>query len=40
MVGGDPSAGKSPALDAVLDPIKIIDDGFAADYRNERQKWV
>lgn len=36
---GDPSAGKSPALDAVLDPIKEIDAQLSRNYQAERAKW-
>lgn len=31
MMVGEPSAGKSPAQDAILDPIKTIDDAFASE---------
>jgi uncharacterized protein DUF3987 len=36
---GDPSAGKSPALDAVLDPVKVIEGEMADTYKAARQKW-
>ncbi len=36
MLVGDPSAGKSPALDAVLDPLKEIERGLSEDYRRAR----
>lgn len=36
---GDPSSGKSPALDAVLDPIKEIDAQLSRDYQAERAEW-
>ncbi|MEW2914992.1 YfjI family protein [Leisingera sp. JC11] len=39
MLVGDPSSMKSPAQDAVLDPIKTIDDALAESYREERQEW-
>lgn len=40
MLVGDPSSGKSPALDAVLDPVKQIDKALSADYIAERDEWV
>ncbi len=39
MLVGDPSAGKSPALDAVLDPVKEIERELAEAYRKERNEW-
>ena len=39
MLIGDPSAGKSPALDAVLDPVKEIDGELSREYVNERSDW-
>jgi len=39
MLVGDPSSGKSPALDAILDPVKEIDTEFTRDYQNERKEW-
>ncbi|WP_299970198.1 YfjI family protein [uncultured Roseobacter sp.] len=39
MLVGDPSSGKSPALDAVLDPIREIDNALGAQYQTERQEW-
>ena len=39
MLIGEPSSGKSPALDAVLDPIKKIDAEFTREYRNEHDAW-
>ncbi|WP_321363162.1 YfjI family protein [uncultured Celeribacter sp.] len=36
---GDPSAGKSPALDAILDPVKEIEQGMSEDYRQARRDW-
>lgn len=39
MLVGDPSAGKSPALDAVLDPIKEIERGLSEDYKARRKDW-
>ncbi len=39
MLVGDPSAGKSPALDAVLDPIKEIDAELSRDFQKERTEW-
>ena len=32
MPVGDPSSGKSPALDAVLDPVREIERELAEDY--------
>ncbi len=39
MLVGEPSSGKSPALDAVLDPIKEIDRDLARDFRADRLAW-
>lgn len=39
MAIGDPSSGKSPALDAVLDPVREIEKGYAESYKAERQEW-
>ena len=39
MLVGDPSAGKSPALDAVLDPVKEIERDLAEEYRRARSDW-
>lgn len=39
MLVGDPSSGKSPALDAVLDPLREIENAMNADYFLERAKW-
>lgn len=39
MLIGDPSSGKSPALDAVLDPIKEIERAYAEAYESERLQW-
>jgi len=39
MLVGDPSSGKSPALDAILDPIKAIDNDLSDQYRIARQEW-
>lgn len=39
MLVGDPSAGKSPALDAVLDPIKVIERALSDDYKALRREW-
>lgn len=40
MLIGDPSAGKSPALDAILDPVKQIDNDLSAEYLTARKKWA
>jgi hypothetical protein len=37
---GDPSSGKSPALDAILDPVKQIDNALSLEYRADRKKWA
>lgn len=39
MLVGDPSAGKSPALDAVLDPVKEIERDLSDEYRRKRDEW-
>jgi len=39
MLIGEPSSGKSPALDAVLDPIKKIDAEFGREFRKEHKTW-
>lgn len=39
MCVGDPSSGKSPALDAVLDPIKEIERSLANEYKARRSEW-
>jgi putative DNA primase/helicase len=39
MLVGDPSAGKSPALDAVLDPIKEIERDLSEEYKARRKDW-
>lgn len=39
MLVGEPSAGKSPALDAVLDPVKEIERELAEIHRKARQDW-
>jgi len=39
MLIGDPSSGKSPALDAVLDPLKEIDSKLTRQYKEERAAW-
>ncbi len=40
MLIGDPSSGKSPALDAILDPVKRIDNALSAEYSANRQDWA
>ncbi|MEI4264241.1 YfjI family protein [Roseovarius sp. D0-M9] len=40
MLVGDPSSGKSPALDAILDPVKQIDNALSAEYATNRQEWA
>ncbi|MEW9919355.1 DUF3987 domain-containing protein [Marimonas sp. MJW-29] len=37
---GDPSSGKSPGQDAVLDPIKEIDKQLSAEYVGARDNWA
>ncbi|MBO9432570.1 DUF3987 domain-containing protein [Ruegeria sp. R13_0] len=39
MLVGDPSAGKSPALDSVLDPVKEIERILSEEYRRARDEW-
>ncbi|MDO6588537.1 DUF3987 domain-containing protein, partial [Salipiger sp. 1_MG-2023] len=39
MLVGDPSAGKSPALDAVADPVKDIERALSQEYQSARQAW-
>lgn len=39
MLIGNPSAGKSPALDAVIDAIKEIERDLSEDYLAARKKW-
>lgn len=39
MLVGEPSSGKSPALDAVLDPVKQIDNALSAEYMQNRREW-
>lgn len=39
MLVGDPSAGKSPALDAVMDPIKEIERRLSEEYKQARREW-
>ncbi len=39
MLVGDPSAGKSPALDAVMDPVKEIERDLSEAYKAERKDW-
>lgn len=39
MLVGDPSAGKSPSLDAVLDPIKEIEQALSETYKASRKEW-
>ena len=39
MCVGDPSSGKSPALDAVLDPVKEIERELSEDYQTRRAEW-
>ena len=39
MPVGDPSSGKSPALDAVLDPVREIERDLAEDYKSARADW-
>ncbi|MEP6019259.1 MAG: DUF3987 domain-containing protein [Paracoccaceae bacterium] len=40
MLVGNPSSGKSPALDAILDPIKEIDSALSEQYIKDRQEWA
>ena len=39
MAIGEPSSGKSPALDAVLDPVRDIERAYAESYKAERDEW-
>ena len=39
MLVGDPSSGKSPALDAVLDPLKDIDAALSRQFEQDRAEW-
>ncbi|MBU2962098.1 DUF3987 domain-containing protein [Citreicella sp. C3M06] len=39
MLVGDPSAGKSPALDAVADPVKDIERALSQQYQSAWQTW-
>lgn len=39
MLVGDPSAGKSPALDAVLDPVKEIEKELSEAYLEAHRSW-
>lgn len=39
MAVGEPSSGKSPALDAVLDPVREIERGYAETYKAKREEW-
>lgn len=39
MLVGDPSAGKSPALDAVMDAVKEIERELAEAYKASRSEW-
>lgn len=39
MLIGDPSSGKSPALDAVLDPLREIDNELTRQYKEKRAAW-
>ncbi len=39
MLIGDPSSGKSPSLDAVLDPLKHIEKTLALKYKRELADW-
>lgn len=39
MLVGDPSSGKSPALDTVLDPLKDIDAALSRQFEQERAEW-
>lgn len=39
MLIGDPSAGKSPALDAVLDPVKQLERALSEEYSAARGEW-
>jgi hypothetical protein len=39
MLVGDPSAGKSPALDSILDPVKEIEREMSEAYKTARKEW-
>lgn len=39
MLVGNPSAGKSPALDAVLEPLREIERGMDEAFNSRRAKW-
>jgi putative DNA primase/helicase len=39
MLVGDPSAGKSPALDAVLDAVKDIESSLSNEYVSAQKEW-
>lgn len=39
MLVGDPSSGKSPALDAVLEPIREIDNQLSQEFETELKEW-
>lgn len=39
MIVGDPSAGKSPALGAVTDPIQTLEKEFAREYQDQLAGW-
>ncbi|MEP3632378.1 MAG: YfjI family protein [Shimia thalassica] len=40
MLVGDPSSGKSPALDAVLDPLQTIERELLHKYQLEKADWA
>ncbi|MEO0894212.1 MAG: YfjI family protein [Pseudomonadota bacterium] len=39
MCVGDPSSGKSPALDAVLDPVRELERDLTEEYKCARSEW-
>ncbi|SMC14319.1 hypothetical protein ROA7745_04185 [Roseovarius aestuarii] len=39
MLVGDPSSGKSPALDAVLDPVKELEQELTETYKAQLSEW-
>lgn len=39
MLVGEPSAGKSPALDTILDTVKEIERGLSEEYKDRLKKW-
>jgi len=39
MLVGNPSSGKSPALDAVLDALRPIEEELQGEYRAAKQRW-